>query len=143
MQAALPFGGNGMQKKQPLNKFIMLRILRSFKYAGHGLKHCISKEKNYRLHCLAAVMAIISGMILKITAMEWVVIVVSIALVLAFEMINTAIEHLCNIVQPGISPLIKLIKDVSAGAVLLIAMMAGACGGIIFIPKIMVCFQNI
>jgi diacylglycerol kinase len=114
----------------------MLRILHSFIYAGHGLKHCISKEKNYQLHCFAAVMAIILGMVLKITAMEWAVIVVNIALVLAFEMINTAVEHLCNIVQPGFSPLVKIIKDVNAGAVLLIAIMAVVCGGIIFIPKI-------
>lgn len=118
----------------------MLRIIQSFKYAGQGLRYCITKEKNFQLHCIAAVIVVFLGFVLKIAAIEWMIIFICITLVLAFEMINTALEHLCNIVQPGFSPLIKIIKDVSAGAVLLISMMAVVCAAIIFIPKLIVCF---
>ena len=114
----------------------MSRLINSFKYAGQGLRHCITKEKNLQLHCIAAAVAVTVAFILNISGIEWMIILICIALVLAFEMINTAIEHLCNIVQPGISPLIKIIKDVSASAVLIIAAMAAICGAIIFIPKI-------
>ena len=121
----------------------MSRLIKSFKYAGQGLKHCIRKEKNFQLHCIAGIMAILIGIVLKISDKEWILIVISIALVLAFEMVNTAIEHICNLIQPGFNSLIKIIKDVSAGAVLIIALMAAVCGSIIYIPKILAIFQNI
>ena len=118
----------------------MKRLIKSFSYAGQGLMHCIKKEKNFQVHCTAAVAAVAGGIIFNISSAEWTVIVICIALVLAFEMANTAIERLCNIVQPDVNPIIKIIKDVSAGAVMLIAIMAATCGFIIFIPKIIVCF---
>jgi diacylglycerol kinase len=120
----------------------MKRLIKSFGYAGQGLMHCIKKEKNFQVHCIAAVAAFAGGFILKISPAEWMVVVICMALVLAFEMANTAIEHLCNITQPAVNPAIKIIKDVSASAVMLIAVMAAICGFIIFIPKIIVCFQN-
>ncbi len=114
----------------------MVRLLSSFKWAGQGLKYCLSGEKNFQVHCVVAVIAVITGFVLKISALEWVIISICIAVVLAFEMINTAIEHLCNIAQPSIDPTVKIIKDVCAGAVLIIALMSVVCGAIIFIPKI-------
>lgn len=88
-------------------------------------------------------MAILLGIGLKISDTEWLLVVICISMVLAFEMLNTAIEHICNMVQPGFNNLIKIIKDVSAGAVLIIAVMAAICGAIIFIPKIILCIQNL
>lgn len=114
----------------------MVRLVRSFKWAGQGLKYCLSREKNFQVHCIVGVLAVVTGFVLKIAACEWVIISICIAIVLAFEMINTAIEHLCNIAQPSIDPTVKIIKDVSAGAVLIIALMSLVCGAIIFIPKI-------
>lgn len=114
----------------------MVRLLRSFKWAGQGLRYCITREKNFQVHCVMAVAAVILGVALKISSVEWVLVCMSIASVLAFEMLNSAIEHLCNIVHPGTHPLVKIIKDVSAGAVLIIAATAVICGAIVFIPKI-------
>ena len=118
----------------------MSGLLKSFKWAIEGLKFCVRKEKNFQLHCLAAIIAIAAGFIFKISSAEWMFILICIALVLAVEMMNTAIEHLCNIIHPSVSPSVKIIKDVSAGAVFLVAVMAAVCGAIIFIPKLMAYF---
>lgn len=114
----------------------MSRLINSFKYAGQGLKHCIKKEKNFQLHCIVTVLAIVFGFLFNVSAAEWIVIVLSIGMVLAFELMNTAVEQVCNMVQPGFSPMVKIIKDVSAAAVFVVALMAVVCGAIIFIPKI-------
>ena len=114
----------------------MARLLRSFKWAGQGLQHCFKLEKNFQVHCVLAVITVVLGIGLKISALEWILICMSISAVLAVEMLNTALEHLCNIVQPAIHPAVKVIKDVSAGAVLVVAVTAVICGSIIFIPKI-------
>lgn len=114
----------------------MSRLAKSFSYAGQGLRYCITKEKNFQLHCVAAVIAIVAGFILNISSIEWMIILICITLVIALEMINTAIEHFCNMLQPDYHPMVKIIKDVSAAAVLITAAMAAVCGAIIFIPKI-------
>ncbi len=114
----------------------MIRLLRSFRWAGQGLRYCVKRERNFQLHCCIAGLVIVTGFGLQISFYEWMVITICIALTLTFEMFNTAIEHLCNIVQPSLHPAVKIIKDVCAGAVLLIALMSVICGAIIFIPKI-------
>lgn len=115
----------------------MRRLLRSFGFAGQGLRYCAGREKNFQVHCILAVLVIITGFVLKISLQEWIIVSMCIAAMLAFEMLNTAIEHLCNIVQPASHPTVKIIKDVSAGAVFLIALMSVVCGAIIFLPKIL------
>ena len=68
--------------------------------------------------------------------MEWLVVVLCITVVLTLEMINTAIEKLCDVVQPDYHPQIKIIKDIAAGAVLIAALGSIIIGAIIFVPKI-------
>ena len=83
-----------------------------------------------------AVVAVALGFLLKISAAEWLAVVVSIAFVLALEAINTALEFLTDLVSPHIHPLARDVKDVAAGAVLVAAMGAAVVGAIIFLPKI-------
>ena len=91
----------------------MVRLLRSFKWAGQGLWYCINREKNFQVHCVLSVAAVLLGIGVKISSLEWILVCMSISSVLAFEMLNTAIEHLCNIVHPGSHPTVKIIKDVT------------------------------
>lgn len=111
--------------------------LKSFTYAFQGWKVLIGEEHNARIHLGAAIMAIIAGAILKISSLEWIIIVLAIALVFAAEAFNSAIEYLCNFVSPQYHELIKKIKDLSALAVLFIAAGALISGLIIFLPKIL------
>jgi diacylglycerol kinase len=114
----------------------MKAFFKSFVYAAEGIKHCITKDRNFIVHCCAAVLVIIAGFVFKVNATEWMILAINIGLVIGFEMLNTSIEKICNLVHPQHHPFVKIIKDVAAGAVLLVAIIAAVCGCIIFYPKI-------
>lgn len=117
-------------------------FLKSFQFAFSGLKYLFVKERNARFHAVAAFLAISAGLIFDVSGMEWVTILICIAIVLLTEIINTAIEKLCDKIQPEMDPQIKAIKDLSAGAVLIAAITAFVCGLIIFIPRIYQLIEN-
>lgn len=115
-----------------------MKILRSFTFAFNGLKICFTSETNFRIHVLFTIAALLLGIVFKITAAEWLAVIFSIAFVLVTEMINTAIEKLCDVVCKDFHPGIKKIKDIAAGAVLLAAVCSLITSGIIFLPKIII-----
>ena len=115
-----------MEKKDPL--------YRSFGYAFQGIFTCVRKERNMKIHCVAAVLVVIAGVILKISAIEWCICMVLFGLVMALEHVNTAVEAVVDLVTEERKPLAKIAKDTAAGAVLFTAIMAVIIGGIIFIP---------
>ncbi|MBP9887507.1 MAG: diacylglycerol kinase family protein [Leptospiraceae bacterium] len=117
-------------------KFSIIKRLKSFTFALNGLKILILEEHNARIHLVAAILVIISGILLKISNAEWVAVTFSIGLVFALETINSAIENLADFVSPEKNDQIKKVKDLSAGAVLIGAIAALVNGLIIFIPKI-------
>jgi diacylglycerol kinase len=80
---------------------------------------------------------VVSGSVLKISLHEWIWLTGCIATVLSFEMMNTAIEKTCDLLHPAIHPTIKVIKDVAAAAVLVVAAGSVIIGAIIFLPKIL------
>ncbi len=114
----------------------MMKVLKSFVYAWRGIKYCFKKEVNFRVHVLACIVAVAAGSFFSISSTEWLFVIACCTLVLAMEMLNTAIEKMCNIISKEFHPAIKFIKDVSAGAVLVCAIGSVVAGAIIFIPKI-------
>lgn len=110
--------------------------IKSFVYAGKGVKFFFKSQPNARIHAFAAVLAVGFGFLLKISDLEWVSIMMVIGAVLVTEAINTALEELVNFVSPEYNPKAGIIKDVAAGAVLLAATTALGVGLIIFLPKI-------
>lgn len=100
-----------MEKKDPL--------YRSFGYAFQGIFTCVRKERNMKIHCVAAVLVVIAGVILKISAIEWCICMVLFGLVMALEHVNTAVEAVVDMVTEEYHPLAKVAKDTAAGAVLL------------------------
>ena len=115
----------------------MMRLLRSFAYAWHGLRTCFGSEANFKIHIFFAAMAILFGFGLNISGGEWLAILFCIAFVISMEMMNTAIEKLCNMVHRDVHPAVKAIKDIAAGAVMIAAVSAFIAGIIIFLPRIM------
>ena len=111
-------------------------IIASFKHAFEGLKTCIYKERNIKIHLLAVIVVIVMGILYKISSIEWIVCIILFGLVISSELINTAIEQTVNLVTKEINPIAKYAKDVAAGAVLINAIMAAIIAGIIWIPKI-------
>lgn len=113
------------------------KLVNSFKYAIEGFISSFKTERNMKIHVLAMVLVVILGIYLKLNQIEWCIIVISIALVISAELFNTAIETLVDMVSPEKNPNAKLVKDISAAAVLALAIGAAVAGTIIFIPKLM------
>ncbi len=117
-------------------RFSIRKRIKSFSYAFNGLKHVMVNEHNFRIHLMAAVVAIVTGVWFKISASEWIAITLAIVLVLVLEIINSAIEKLADLISPGKNDTIKIVKDITAAAVLLAAIASLVIAAIIFIPKI-------
>lgn len=103
----------------------MKHQLKSFSYAFKGIWYCITHEGHFRFHLVAAAYVIFFGIrFYDFSAAQWGVLVVLIALVLSMEIVNTAIERLCDKVKKSYDDLIRIAKDVAAGAVLFSAITA-------------------
>ena len=110
------------------------KFFRSFRFAVEGLQAAV-KEQNLKFHLLIAVIVVIAGFATGLTAVEWSVIVLTIAVVIGAEFFNTAIERVVDLASPEIHPLAKQAKDVAAGAVLVFALASVIIGLLIFLPK--------
>lgn len=122
-----------------MNKYFSDRK-KSFGYAFEGIYALFKNEAHAKIHLVAAVLVIITGIILNLTATEWCFIFFAIGGVFMAEGFNTAIEKVCDRVSPEKHPLIKAAKDIAAGSVLLFVFSAVAVGLIIFVPKIISLF---
>jgi diacylglycerol kinase len=120
-----------------------MKLTRSFKYAFAGIRSCFESELNFRIHSLFAIIALLLSYVLKISAIEWIAICFCIAFVVTMEILNTAVEKLCDIVHKEMHPGIKKVKDMSAGAVLVAAIFSVITGAVIFLPKIYHFTQNV
>ncbi len=117
-------------------KFSIRKRLASFKYAFSGLGSLIKHEHNARLHLVAALLAIAMGFILAISPVEWMILVLIIAMVFITEILNSAIESLSDYVSPEYSEIIKRVKDYCAATVLIAAITSVIVGLMIFLPKV-------
>lgn len=121
-------------------KFSIKDRLQSFRFAFRGIGFLISGEHNAWIHCFAAICVVVCGFLFDISAFEWIAVSFAIGLVLAMEAVNSAIELLCDFVSPERREIIGRVKDLAAGAVLLVAITAAVIGGVVFFPKIALLF---
>lgn len=124
-----------MKKKR--DNTLMNSRINSFSNAIRGLATVARNELNFRIHLVAFLIVIITGIALKISANDWIAILIVSFVVLICEAFNTAVELLCDYISPQQNKTIGLIKDISAGSVLLSAILAIITGLIVFIPKIL------
>ena len=110
-------------------------VKNTLKNAVEGIAYTYNSEINIRLHILAAVVVFITGIVLELSRLEWIICILLIGLVIAFELINTVVEVVVDLVEPKYDPLAKIAKDASAGAVLVIALTSAIIGLIILLPK--------
>ena len=115
------------RKKDPLHK--------SFGYAFEGIFNCIRNERNMKIHIAVAALVVIAGWILGLSITEWCICLGLFGLVMALELVNTAVEAVVDLVTSERHPLAKTAKDTAAGAVLIAAIMAAIVGLLIFVPK--------
>ena len=114
----------------------MAARIRSFRYAGRGLRFLLRSEHNAWLHLAATSVAVGAGLALEIDPSDWRWIVAAVLWVWSIEALNTAVEQVCNLVSPGPDERARIAKDVAAGAVLVSAIGAALIGALTFWPYV-------
>ncbi|MCD6065193.1 MAG: diacylglycerol kinase [Bacteroidetes bacterium] len=120
----------------------MKKRIDSFRYAFRGIADAFSEQPNIRIHFIAAGIAVLLSAFLHLNTTEWCIILFCCGLVISMELLNTAIEKLCDFAEPQRNEKIRIIKDVSAAAVLVASIVSLAIGLVIFVPKIVQMVSN-
>ena len=124
------------------NKKSLKRFVKSFGYAGEGIKYAFYHEQNIFVMKFAGIIAVILGIVFNITYTERLVILVLIGVILSMEMMNTAIEACVNLHDGDKkSKYGKVAKDCASGAVAIASIFAFIIGLLIFIPYILEMFK--
>jgi len=118
------------------------RFTDTYRNAINGIIYAFRSQKNFKIQFSFAVVAIFLSTFFAIDSREWLAVIFCIVLVLAAECFNTALEVFSDFVHPQQNEKIKIIKDVSAGAVLILSIGALTIGSIIFLPKIYCLFTS-
>ena len=108
----------------------------SIKNCLEGINFVITNESNFKKEIVIGIIALLLSYILKISRIEFIIILIMIALVLTSEIINTSIEKVVDLYTKDYNNLAKIAKDVSAGSVLVMSIFSLLVGAIIFLPKI-------
>ena len=111
-------------------------ILEGFRFAFSGLWYALRTQRNTRIHLMIAAGVVGLGLWLGLSPTQWAVLTLAIGVVLVSEMLNTVAETLVDMVSPGYHPLAKVIKDVTAGAVLLAAITSVIVGLLVLGPPL-------
>lgn len=118
-------------------KWKNLTLTSSLEFAVTGIVTAFKDERNMKKHAVSAVLAVFAGLIFQVSVTEWLFLLLSIFLVISFEILNSAIENVVDLASNyHFSMLAKNAKDMAAGAVLVISGFAALTGIIIFVPKI-------
>ena len=112
--------------------------IESFRLAFNGLAHALLNQRNFQIQITVGVIAIIAAWFLGFDRIEWLILLIIVAIVLAAELLNTVIEVVVDLaVKEKLLPDAKLAKDVAAAAVLLTSIFAVILGLILFIPHLL------
>jgi diacylglycerol kinase (ATP) len=119
------------------DRFSIAARLKSFTFAFAGIAYMLRTQHNARLHLVATILVILAGFGLHVSGEDWRWLVAAIVLVWTAEAVNTAFEHLCDIVSPEFHASVQKSKDIAAGAVLICATGAVIIGLQVFVPYLL------
>ena len=126
-----------MDSQDNKRKWKNRELIASLEFALTGIFTAFKEERNMRKHALSAILAIVAGFLFGISVTEWLFLLLSVSLVIAFEIMNSALENVVDLASNyHFSMLAKNAKDMAAGAVLVISGFAFVTGLIIFVPKL-------
>lgn len=109
-----------------------MRFLKSFRYAFRGIVYCINNERNMRIHLVVAMYMLVFSAFFKLSGEGYAVLFLTIAGVMTAEMFNTVAEELCDLDAASFHPVVRIVKDMAAGAVLIAALFSVAVGVSLF-----------
>lgn len=110
----------------------MNKLIKSFDWATNGICTTWCEEANFRIEIAAALIVTGLGIYLGFSQLEWVIIIGCIGLVLSAEMVNTAVEDLCDRIESSHDPIIGKVKDIMSGFVLVTSLTSFIIGLIVF-----------
>ncbi len=110
----------------------------SMKHAIDGIDYTVSHERNFKIELTFGILVCIASIYFKVSLTEWTILLLTISMVLALEIINTAIERCVDLVTKEFEQLAKVAKDAAAGAVFIMSIFSVLIGICIFLPKIIV-----
>ena len=122
------------------NKWKSKNFIEALKNTINGIKYSIKTQNNLRIELVIAVIVITASIILKLSKIEFAIVIMIIFLVLFAELINTAIEETINLITEDYNEKAKIVKDISAGAVTIVSISSIIIGIIIFSDKIIKIF---
>lgn len=114
----------------------MSNIIRSFKNAIRGLFIAYKEERNLKIHFMISILVLLFAIFFNISNLELTLLLLVIMVVIAMEMLNTALERILDIISPKYNNNVGKIKDVAAGSVLVCAFIAAIIGILIFTPYV-------
>jgi diacylglycerol kinase len=117
-----------------------MSIGEKFMVALRGIKKVYMTELSFRIHVAIAVILIIVNFMIGMSGLEWIIVILVLGSVMAAEIFNTAVEDMMDVYSRKYDDKIKDIKDISAGAVLLLTIISVIIGLIIYVPKVMSLF---
>ena len=110
------------------------RLVMSIREALRGLRSVWTSEQNFRFQTAAVLVAVVASFLLPLTSSEQAIVILASVGVLLLELGNTIVERLLDLLKPRLHQYVRLIKEVTAGAVLLLAVTAALVWLIIFYP---------
>ncbi len=110
-------------------------MINSFRHAFHGLIYAL-EERTFRILSAIAFLVIALSFILEISLIEWSIVFLTITIVMSLELLNTQVERTLDILQPKTDLRVRIIKDISAAAVLIASIGSVIIGIIVFLPYI-------
>ena len=126
-----------LRENNSKNRWKNRELMSSLDFAVSGLITAFKEERNMRKHAVSAILVILAGLVFQVSVTEWLFLLLSISLVVAVEIVNSAIENVVDLASDyHFSMLAKNAKDMAAGAVLFVSGFALLTGLIIFVPKI-------
>ncbi|HFU4500388.1 TPA: diacylglycerol kinase family protein [Streptococcus suis] len=126
-----------LQENNSKNRWKNRELMASLDFAMSGLLTAFKEERNMKKHLASAIFVVVAGLIFQVSVTEWLFLLLSISLVIAFEIMNSAIESVVDLASDyHFHLLAKNAKDMAAGAVLFVSGFALLTGLIIFLPKI-------
>ncbi|MFC0395448.1 diacylglycerol kinase [Paenibacillus mendelii] len=114
----------------------MQRFFHNVGYAVTGIIHAVKTQRHMKFHLVAAAVALTTGAACQLSRVEWIILILVIAMVIAAELLNTAVEAVVDLASPDRHPLAKAAKDTAAAAVLVTAVAAVVAGLLLFGPRI-------
>ncbi len=119
----------------------LVRYRKSFFHAVDGIIYVVENEHNILIMMIAALLVFGLALVLPVSMVEIMILIILIAMVIACEMINSAIEATIDLITLKEHPLAKIAKDTGSAASLILSVASAVCGMVIFLPKIIEIFK--